>query len=136
MQPFLGAQMAELWPVIRFKFASALQAWHPSDSSAHVILAPWHKVGCSSSCAVTWGGVTRRPHLHPAWLHIPSIGRLVLPATQRAPLLTQPHPSYSHPASTSGTQTYVQVFDRKDWEQLLARSIVPKLAFALQVGGC
>ncbi|PRW56706.1 septin and tuftelin-interacting 1-like protein 1 [Chlorella sorokiniana] len=65
--PFLGAQMAELWPVIRFKFASALQAWHPSDSSAHVILAPWHKV-----------------------------------------------------------------FDRKDWEQLLARSIVPKLAFALQ----
>lgn len=45
MQPFLGPQMAELWPVIRFKFASALQAWHPSDSSAHVILAPWHKVG-------------------------------------------------------------------------------------------
>jgi hypothetical protein len=37
--------MAELWPVIRFKFASALQAWHPSDQSAHVILAPWHKVG-------------------------------------------------------------------------------------------
>jgi hypothetical protein len=43
-QPFLGLPMAELWPVIRFKFASALQAWHPSDQSAHVILAPWHKV--------------------------------------------------------------------------------------------
>ncbi|KAL4858605.1 Septin and tuftelin-interacting protein 1 [Chlorella vulgaris] len=65
--PFLGLPMAELWPVIRFKFASALQAWHPSDQSAHVILAPWHKV-----------------------------------------------------------------FERKDWEQLLGRSIVPKLAFALQ----
>ncbi|EFN58159.1 hypothetical protein CHLNCDRAFT_50559 [Chlorella variabilis] len=57
--PFLGAPMAELWPVIRFKFANALQAWHPSDQSAHV-------------------------------------------------------------------------FEPKDWEQLLARSIVPKLAFALQ----
>lgn len=38
--------MAELWPVIRFKFANALQAWHPSDQSAHVILAPWHKARC------------------------------------------------------------------------------------------
>ena len=44
-QPFLGPQLAELWPVIRYKFASALTAWHPSDQSAHAILAPWHKVG-------------------------------------------------------------------------------------------
>ncbi|GAB4821104.1 hypothetical protein N2152v2_008150 [Parachlorella kessleri] len=65
--PFLGQQMTEFWPVIRFKFANALQAWHPSDQSAHIILAPWHKV-----------------------------------------------------------------FDSRDWEALLARSIVPKLAFALQ----
>ena len=42
--------MSELWPVIRFKFASALQAWHPSDQSAHVILAPWHKVGWALLC--------------------------------------------------------------------------------------
>lgn len=27
----------------------------------------------------------------------------------------------------------MQVFEGKDWEQLLARSVLPKLAFALQV---
>ena len=36
--------MSELWPVIRHKFSSALAAWHPSDASAHVILAPWRRV--------------------------------------------------------------------------------------------
>ena len=49
--------MAELWPTIRHKFASALTAWHPSDSSAHVILAPWAKVGgVGEWCGVVWMG--------------------------------------------------------------------------------
>ena len=62
--------MEELWPIIRHKFAAALSAWHPSDGSAHAILAPWHRV-----------------------------------------------------------------FAPKDWDALLARSIAPKLADALQVSG-
>lgn len=44
MQPYLGSHMDELWPIIRFKFTSALTQWHPSDPSALEILKPWMKV--------------------------------------------------------------------------------------------
>ena len=30
-----------LYPSIRYKMASALANWHPSDKSAHKILEPW-----------------------------------------------------------------------------------------------
>lgn len=40
--------MNELWPIVRFKFASALSQWHPSDSSALDILKPWKHVFSSS----------------------------------------------------------------------------------------
>lgn len=36
--------MNELWPIIRYKFTSALSHWHPSDPSALEILKPWKKV--------------------------------------------------------------------------------------------
>jgi len=36
--------MNELWPIVRFKFSSALTQWHPSDSSAFELLKPWRKV--------------------------------------------------------------------------------------------
>ena len=35
---------ARLWPPLRQKFASVLVEWHPSDPSAHVMLAPWAPV--------------------------------------------------------------------------------------------
>lgn len=47
----LGPQLEDLYPTIRFKLASALQAWHPSDASALALLSPWHKV-CASSAAL------------------------------------------------------------------------------------
>jgi len=65
--PYLEHYLSELWPIIRHKFSTALQAWHPSDTSAHAILAPWSRV-----------------------------------------------------------------FQPKEWEQLLGRSIIPQLAAALQ----
>eukprot|EP00200_Dunaliella_tertiolecta_P006438 CAMPEP_0202339820 /NCGR_PEP_ID=MMETSP1126-20121109/1516_1 /ASSEMBLY_ACC=CAM_ASM_000457 /TAXON_ID=3047 /ORGANISM="Dunaliella tertiolecta, Strain CCMP1320" /LENGTH=867 /DNA_ID=CAMNT_0048930421 /DNA_START=98 /DNA_END=2701 /DNA_ORIENTATION=- len=65
--PFLGSALEELYPVIRHKLGVALQAWHPSDSSALVLLRPWHRV-----------------------------------------------------------------FDASEWDALLLRCIVPKLAMALQ----
>ena len=44
LQPYLGNHMNELWPIVRFKFSSALTQWHPSDSSALELLRPWRKV--------------------------------------------------------------------------------------------
>ena len=35
-----------LYPSIRYKMASALNNWHPSDTSAHIILKPWIQVRC------------------------------------------------------------------------------------------
>lgn len=65
--PYLGVQLSQVYPTIRYKLQTALTAWHPSDSSALILLSPWQKV-----------------------------------------------------------------FDPMDWEQLLLRSIVPRLAYALQ----
>lgn len=47
----LGPQLEDLYPTIRFKLATALQAWHPSDASALALLSPWHKVMTAPSFA-------------------------------------------------------------------------------------
>ena len=42
--PMLSAHLADLYPGIRFKLATALQQWHPSDGSAKELLSPWQPV--------------------------------------------------------------------------------------------
>lgn len=42
--PYLGHRLESLYPTIRFRLATALQAWHPSDGSALALLSPWHRV--------------------------------------------------------------------------------------------
>lgn len=47
--PYLGRQFEALYPTIRFRLSTALRAWHPSDSSALALLAPWHLVSLAIS---------------------------------------------------------------------------------------
>eukprot|EP00850_Spirogloea_muscicola_P005333 SM000024S07795 [mRNA] locus=s24:539546:542717:- [translate_table: standard] len=42
--PHLGARLELLYAPIRYKLGAALAAWHPSDDSARVLLAPWRGV--------------------------------------------------------------------------------------------
>uniref|UniRef100_A0AAY4D109 Tuftelin-interacting protein 11 n=1 Tax=Denticeps clupeoides TaxID=299321 RepID=A0AAY4D109_9TELE len=42
--PLLLNRLEPLYPPIRSKLANALQRWHPSDSSARLILQPWKDV--------------------------------------------------------------------------------------------
>eukprot|EP00041_Stephanoeca_diplocostata_P016098 m.313163 g.313163 ORF g.313163 m.313163 type:complete len:879 (-) comp20253_c0_seq8:312-2948(-) len=42
--PLAGDVLSQLYPTIRFKLGTCLQAWHPSDASAMGVLAPWKKV--------------------------------------------------------------------------------------------
>eukprot|EP00850_Spirogloea_muscicola_P002285 SM000008S22374 [mRNA] locus=s8:1434092:1437602:+ [translate_table: standard] len=42
--PHLGARLEPLYAPIRYKLGAALAAWHPSDDSARVLLAPWRGV--------------------------------------------------------------------------------------------
>ena len=41
-----------LFPPIRFRLATCLQAWHPSDRSALAIIKPWRNVWSSSDLAI------------------------------------------------------------------------------------
>lgn len=41
---FMGDHLEPLYAPVRFKLASALTNWHPSDPSAKMILEPWTKV--------------------------------------------------------------------------------------------
>lgn len=42
--PLMGDRLEPLYAPIRFKLASALTNWHPSDPSAKMMLEPWSKV--------------------------------------------------------------------------------------------
>lgn len=42
--PILGSLMDPLYPTVRYKLSSCLQAWHPSDGSARQMLKPWASV--------------------------------------------------------------------------------------------
>ena len=43
----VGDRLEPLYAPIRFKLASALTNWHPSDPSAKMMLEPWSKVQTS-----------------------------------------------------------------------------------------
>lgn len=42
--PLMQVRLEPLYAPIRNKLANALQKWHPSDSSAKLILQPWKEV--------------------------------------------------------------------------------------------
>jgi tuftelin-interacting protein 11 len=50
--PLLGPDLASLYPPVRFKLASCLQAWQPSDPSALAMIKPWRTVWSQTDLAV------------------------------------------------------------------------------------
>ncbi len=84
-----------LYPSIRYKMASALANWHPSDKSAHKILEPWVQVMYAFvSSAVAFSGTCNEHVVCVQWM---------------------------------------QVFTPQVMESFVARTIVPKLAYCLQM---
>ena len=71
--PFLGEHLEPLYQPIRFKLASALTNWHPSDPSAKMILQPWTKVLFATSLLFK---------SHPASGAFLSLSRFWLPRSQ------------------------------------------------------
>ena len=49
--PMLGDRLTDQYPGIRHKLSVALQQWHPSDSTVHNLLSPWHTVSRTSERA-------------------------------------------------------------------------------------
>ncbi|CAI5467997.1 unnamed protein product [Closterium sp. Yama58-4] len=76
--PYLGSQLETLYPTIRFRLGSALTAWHPSDSSALAMLAPWKSVFDAAS----WDTLVSRS-IVPKLIHLLQTEFLVNPQQQQ-----------------------------------------------------
>ena len=157
--PWLGPRLEVLYPTIRFRLSRALQAWHPQDGSALALLLPWHKVELNPEifpphCIAVHFAQSRDSSSHACWFSCSFQAKSSESATKgfkfckEKPLTcVSSHiikglsnhvgnqeglcEEASCLASADSAHGCVQVFEEKDWNDLMVRSIIPRLATAL-----
>lgn len=103
--PLMQARLEPLYSPIRSKLSSALQKWHPSDSSAKLILQPWKDVFTPGS----WEAFMVKNIVPKLGKHVGKVREAQWPTAlvsgrrQRALCLVRPAPGAPCQSSAHGT---------------------------------
>lgn len=110
--PLMGDLLHQLYPTIRFKLGTCLQAWHPSDVSAMGVLAPWEDV---------FPRKDMKSLLH----------RSILPKLELVLQDFKISPENQDIQPLQWVLAWKELFPRKDLALLLCDHLLPKLLHAL-----
>ncbi|KAG9354558.1 hypothetical protein JZ751_001271 [Albula glossodonta] len=91
--PLLQGRLEPLYPPIRSKLANALQRWHPSDSSARLILQPWKEVFTPGA----WEAFMVKNIVPKLGIMSTDINLYLIPALCLGELVVNPHQQHMDP---------------------------------------